>query len=266
MSMAFADPMAAWADPGIVEKYLDHFDTFRGRVRETIPRRHLLQVVPGLDLGGHRIVDIGAGDARDASWLAGLGNDVLAVDPSEAMLARARRRVEAREDHGRLEIRQGDASTVLSAAGERSYGVVLSHGVAMYQADLASFLSDHMRLLAPYGYLSVITRNVSGAAQLSAANAARSLDDSQAVGNLGLTTNAHSVQDVSDSVVPLGGLVVSWAGLRVLADAADGEPANAADALDLEWRSCRSDPARNTAALLHIVVQRGVDLSRLPSS
>ncbi len=37
------------------------------------------------------IMDVGAGSGRDAAWLARLGHEVLAVEPSAAMRAEARR-------------------------------------------------------------------------------------------------------------------------------------------------------------------------------
>jgi SAM-dependent methyltransferase len=39
---------------------------------------------------GSTVLDIGAGSGRDAAWLAAKGYDVVAVEPSEAMLTRAR--------------------------------------------------------------------------------------------------------------------------------------------------------------------------------
>ncbi len=39
---------------------------------------------------GSTVLDIGAGSGRDAAWLAAKGYDVVAIEPSEAMLARAR--------------------------------------------------------------------------------------------------------------------------------------------------------------------------------
>lgn len=40
---------------------------------------------------GATVLDIGAGSGRDAAWLAAHGYDVVAVEPSDAMLAQARR-------------------------------------------------------------------------------------------------------------------------------------------------------------------------------
>ena len=38
------------------------------------------------------VLDVGAGSGRDAAWLAGLGHDVVAVEPSPALRAEAVRR------------------------------------------------------------------------------------------------------------------------------------------------------------------------------
>ena len=41
---------------------------------------------------GKLALDVGAGSGRDAAWLAGLGYDVIAVEPAGAMRAEAMRR------------------------------------------------------------------------------------------------------------------------------------------------------------------------------
>jgi protein-L-isoaspartate O-methyltransferase len=46
----------------------------------------LMPAVPAL------VLDIGAGTGRDAAWFAGLGHDVVAVEPAAAMRAEATRR------------------------------------------------------------------------------------------------------------------------------------------------------------------------------
>lgn len=49
-------------------------------------------LIPLLPAWGATVLDIGAGSGRDAAWLAAKGYDVVAVEPSEAMLAHARTR------------------------------------------------------------------------------------------------------------------------------------------------------------------------------
>lgn len=48
----------------------------------------LLDLLPA---PGKTVLDVGAGSGRDAAWFAANGYDVVAVEPSEAMLAQARR-------------------------------------------------------------------------------------------------------------------------------------------------------------------------------
>jgi SAM-dependent methyltransferase len=49
-------------------------------------------VLDMLPPAGATILDVGAGSGRDAAWFAAQGYDVVAVEPSEAMLAHARQR------------------------------------------------------------------------------------------------------------------------------------------------------------------------------
>ena len=52
--------------------------------------RWIDKVLPDGEL--YRVLDIGAGSGRDAAWLARQGHDVIAVEPSQAMLQEAKRR------------------------------------------------------------------------------------------------------------------------------------------------------------------------------
>jgi protein-L-isoaspartate O-methyltransferase len=66
-----------------------HADEAVGRYESLAPERindwvrDFLPGQPGL------ILDVGAGSGRDAAWLASLGHEVIAVEPSEQMRARA---------------------------------------------------------------------------------------------------------------------------------------------------------------------------------
>jgi 2-polyprenyl-3-methyl-5-hydroxy-6-metoxy-1,4-benzoquinol methylase len=74
----------------VSERYLEHYGTLCGKVREQIVRRHIEQVVLESTLGPLRAIDVGCGDGRDAIWLAALGHEVIAVDPSGVMVGHAR--------------------------------------------------------------------------------------------------------------------------------------------------------------------------------
>jgi SAM-dependent methyltransferase len=73
------------ADP--IDWYERHATQVVGSYEAQPPERlhGLLPAVPAL------VLDIGAGTGRDAAWFAGLGHDVVAVEPASAMRAEAAR-------------------------------------------------------------------------------------------------------------------------------------------------------------------------------
>ncbi len=56
------------------------------------PRRLHAWLAGLIPTGPALVLDVGAGSGRDAAWLAGLGHDVVAVEPAPAMRAEATRR------------------------------------------------------------------------------------------------------------------------------------------------------------------------------
>jgi len=80
--------------------------------------------------GGKLALDIGAGSGRDAAWLAGLGYEVVAVEPASAMRAEAIRR------HPELSIRWLD---------DRLPGLGKVHGLGLaYDLILVSAVWQHI--------------------------------------------------------------------------------------------------------------------------
>ncbi|MEL6452688.1 MAG: class I SAM-dependent methyltransferase [Pseudomonadota bacterium] len=63
---------------------------------DAVPSDTLYSAVADLFPAGRlRVLDVGAGNGRDAAWFAGLGHDVTAVDPVAAFVAETMRRVPA---------------------------------------------------------------------------------------------------------------------------------------------------------------------------
>jgi SAM-dependent methyltransferase len=129
------------------EGYADWAATYDERANPTIaleePAVHglLAGVPPG------RALDVGCGTGRHTAWLAAAGHDVVGIDPSPEMLARARRRLPD------VEFREGDVSALPAADGEAALVVcalALSH-VPSLDAPLAELA----RVLAPSGLLVV---------------------------------------------------------------------------------------------------------------
>lgn len=255
--------------PDVRDRFLDHYDGIRGQVREQIVRRHLAEVVLSQADRPLRIADIGCGAGRDALWLGEQGHQVLALDPAESMVEIATQAVaDARLDG--IEVVVGDAGVARQIAGDRAFDLVLSHGVIMYAEDPATFIGDHLALVADQGVLSLLVKNADAlvlraAAEAQLDEAMRLLDDSQSVGHLGVVTDAQTVQQLSDFGMVNGATLRSWAGIRIFSDAPRTEPVDEAKLIELEWRACRREPMRRGGALLHALFLNGIDLSLLPA-
>jgi len=100
------------------------------------------------DVEGSRVLDAGCGTGVYTAWLAEQGAEVVGVDVSEEMLARARERVK-----GDARLRQADLRDGLAFADADSFDGVVSALALGYVADWAGPLSAFARLLRPGGFL-----------------------------------------------------------------------------------------------------------------
>jgi S-adenosylmethionine-dependent methyltransferase len=260
-------------DPAVSDRYLEHYLTLRGKVRQQIVRLHLEQVVLSAAGRSLEVIDIGCGDGRDAMWLAQLGHRVLAVDPSQTMVDRARSFLQEDEASSSLSLtfELGAAEDVFERCSEASFDLVLSHGVVMYQEDPQTFIAEQIKLLRPDGVLSLLAKNADGlvyraAQEASVDEAIRVLDDSRGLGHLGVSTGAQTMQELSSIGFDTGATVRSWAGVRMFSDTPTDVLREADDerVIELEWRAALRDPYRKTASLLHVLMLKGVDLDLLP--
>jgi SAM-dependent methyltransferase len=101
----------------------------------------------GRDVAALRVLDLGAGTGKLTAVLAGLGADVTAVEPDEAMLAELRRQVpSARALHGPAEaipLADGSVDAVLC-------------GQSMHWFDMARAVPEIARVLADGGVLGAM--------------------------------------------------------------------------------------------------------------
>src|SRR4051794_27243254 len=73
-------------DRALVERFLKHYQTPRGRVRVELITRQISEHMPAAPA---RLVDVGAGGGQQAVALAHRGYHVTLVEPSPLMRARA---------------------------------------------------------------------------------------------------------------------------------------------------------------------------------
>jgi SAM-dependent methyltransferase len=261
-------------DPAVRDPYLEHYDTIRGRVRTAIVQRHLIDVIPEIKTSELRVLDIGCGDGRDSAWLASQGHAVVGYDASGKMVDAAREKYGYMEwpASGSLELHRGTQRDALKAFGAEAFDLVLSHGVIMYHANPKRFIAEHLQLTRESGIFSLVAKNADAlvhraAKEASLDEAIELLDDSRGFGHLGVETQAQSIQEIADLAFEDGATVRSWAGVRMFTDTPTDliESADEDKVIELEWRACRKDPHRLVAALLHVVLLKGIDLSLLPA-
>ena len=154
------------------------------------------------------VLDVGAGTGRDAAWLAGLGHDVVAVEPSAAM------RAEGQRFHPDVGRRWVDDSLPGLAAVHRlglAYDVILVSGVWQHVAlgERPRAMRKMLGLLRPGGVLALTLRN-------GPAEAERAMHpvSSAEVDRLGREHGAVVVRQV-ETPDRMGRADVSWTGMAL---------------------------------------------------
>ena len=138
-----------WESPETVERFTDKEPDVR-----------LLEILEGYaDPGRVRVLDMGCAAGRNTVALAERGFDVVALDSSEAMVARTRERVAALlgRDEAENRVRSGSMEDLGFVAGE-SVDLVVALGVlhqATRHAQWSRTVEELARCLAPGGCLLV---------------------------------------------------------------------------------------------------------------
>jgi SAM-dependent methyltransferase len=194
------------------------------------------------------------------------------VDPSAAMLARARERLagESAEVAGRVRLVEATAERARAAldsaglAGARFAGV-LGHGVIMYLDEPRSLVAALAELAEPGGIVSLVAKNAAALATQPAlagdwARALAAFDTDRGVNYLGLDTRADTVEGLAALMARHGLHRLAWYGVRLFTDpwtpplplAADAEEL----ALEVELQASRRDRYRQMSRLFHVIAQR----------
>jgi len=138
--------------------YAGEAEALLERYERRDPEAVLSALLPWLPPAPARILDVGCGTGRDAAYLAGLGHEVVAVEPVEAMRRGALRL------HGEARVRWGDDAlpglprTV--AAGGR-FDLILANAVWMHldAGERRMAMATVASLLVPGGRLYVSLRH-----------------------------------------------------------------------------------------------------------
>jgi SAM-dependent methyltransferase len=253
------DAWAALADPFVDGAYA----TVKGRVRTFVLHQQLLRHLPAPPA---RVLDVGGGAGHQSLPLARLGYDVTILDPSAAMLAKAKQRLDAEPEAVRRRVRLveatgEDAPEVLHGA---TYDAVLCHGVLMYLPRPERLVEALCRCAAPEGIVSIMALNAQTLAVRPAldhrwADALAAFDASAEVGVLGVDTRADTVDGLSDLLRGCGVEPAAWYGVWLFSDwlelPSESTDVDAVAAVELE--ASLRDPYRQLSRVFHLVGRRG---------
>ena len=253
-----------WA--GLVDRFAnDEYATVKGYVRTYVLHHQLLEHLPPTPAS---VLDVGGGAGHQSFPLAQAGFDVTLLDPSTAMLERAKERLLQLPEvtQRRVTFVQADGEHADEALDGRRFAAVLCHGVLGYLEDPEPLVSQLCRCADTGGIVSIMTGNAQASAVQPALerrweDALAAFDIRSGVGVLGLHSRADTVEEVSELLKGGGVEPVDWYGVWLFVDwlefsgvtlDPDDEEQVAAKAT-VELEASRRDPYRQLSRVFHLV-------------
>ncbi|MEU5261037.1 methyltransferase [Amycolatopsis sp. NPDC021455] len=250
-----------WA--ALADQFADGaYATVKGRVRTYVMHRQLLEHLPAPPAS---VLDVGGGAGHQSFPLARAGYDVTLLDPSAAMLDKARQRLRQLPDEvrDRVTFVEADGADAGEAVGGRRFDAVLCHGVLGYLERPEPVLDQLCRCAAPGGIVSIMAGNADAAAVRPAMerrweDALAAFDARAEIGVLGLPTHAGTVDELSESVRGRGVEPLRWYGVWLFVDwldlsGADLDPAETERVAAVELEAGRRDPYRRLSRIFHLI-------------
>lgn len=250
--------MNSWS-PEASGRFLGHYETLRGEVRQALVRRQLsehLREPPA------RVCDVGGGAGHNSIPLARWGYEVTILDPSEEMLREARRTLDAEKEdvRGRVGLVGGRGEDAARIFGSESFEAVLCHGVLIYLENPDPLIEALSTIARPGAVISILTKNADALAMRPALEgrwreALACFDADRETNRLGIDTRTDTVPELSAKLKGYGVELERWYGVRVFTDHLDDRPPDPdlRDVLDAEWEAGRRDPYRGVARMVHLV-------------
>ena len=199
------DPWASLADRFADDAYA----SVKGYVRTYVLHQHLLEHLPAPPAP---VLDVGGGAGHQSFPLAQAGYDVTLLDPSPAMLDKARQRLQRlpAEAQRRVRLLQADGENADEAVNGQRFAGVLCHGVLGYIEQPEPLVNQLCRCAAVGGIVSVMTGNAKATAVQPALerrweDALAAFDVRTRIGVLGVRGRADTVEEVSELLQERGG-------------------------------------------------------------
>jgi len=255
------DTWAALADQFADEAYA----SVKGQVRTYVMHQQLLEHLPGPP---GSVLDVGGGAGHQSFPLAQAGYEVTLLDPSPAMLDKARARLDRLPEQARARVTllQADGGNAAEAVAQRRFSAVLCHGVLGYLEQPEPVVDQLCRCAAAGGIVSIMAGNANASAVRPAleqrwADALAAFDATAEIGVLGLPTRADTVADIEALLLRRDVEPLRWYGVWHFVDwldlggthldPSDAKQVAAAAAVELE--AGRRDPYRQLSRIFHLV-------------
>jgi len=256
-----------WA--GLADQFVDGaYASVKGFVRTYVLHNQLLEHLPPAP---GPVLDVGGGAGHQSFPLAQAGYEVTLLDPSPAMLDRARQRLERlpAPARRRVTLLQADGERADEAVGGSRFACVLCHGVLGYLDRPEPMVDQLCRCVDAGGVVSIMTGNAKAAAVRPAlerrwADALASFDARTEIGVLGVQGRADTVEELSDLLQSRGVEPVRWYGVWLFVDwlefsgveldPGDSEQVAATAAVELE--AARRDPYRQLSRVFHLLARK----------
>jgi SAM-dependent methyltransferase len=253
-----------WA--GLADRFADGaYASVKGYVRTYVMHKQLLEHLPEPPA---TVLDVGGGAGHQSFPLAQAGYAVTLLDPSPAMLDRARQRLQALPDEAqrRVTMLQAEGEHADEAVDGRRFDAVLCHGVLGYLEQPGPVIDQLCRCAAPRGLVSVMTGNAKTTAVQPAMerrwdDALAAFDARTGIGVLGVRGRADTVEELSELLRSRGVEPLRWYGVWLFVDwlefsgaeldSTDSEQVAATAAVELE--ASRRDPYRQLSRVFHLL-------------
>ncbi len=258
-----------WASTSLADLFVDEsYASVKGSVRTYVLHQRLLEHLPP-PVG---VLDVGGGAGNQSFPLAQAGYEVTILDPSAAMLDKARQRLELlpAETRQRVTLLQADGENAGKAVAGERFAAVLCHGVLGFLDDPEPLVGQLCRCAEDGGIVSIMTGNAHAAAVQPAlerrwADALAAFDVCTGTGVLGLRGRADTLEEISELIARFGVEPERWYGTWLFIDwlefggttldLTDKEEVEAIAAVELE--ASRRDPYRQISRAFHLIGRKG---------
>jgi len=243
----------SWAE--LADLFADEaYASVKGHVRTYVLHQQLLDHLPPPPA---TVLDVGGGAGHQSFPLVKAGYEVTLLDPSEAMLAKARDRLPAD-----VTLVHAPGEQAFAAVG-RQFDAVLCHGVLGYLDSPEPLVSELCRCLKPGGVVSIMTANANAMAVRPALerrwdDAIAAFDSRTEIGVLGVPGRADTVAELSELLRSHDVEPIDWYGVWLFVDWLEfgGATLDLADAPRIaaaELEAARRDPYRGISRVFHLL-------------